>query len=174
MTSLSTLKGAIGEADAIVYYTQLGYTVSIPFATTEYDLVIERDGQFQRVQCKYTSKVRGYSYVVDFSIRRNNGTRRLRNTGFDILYCLCPDGSRYIVPADSIAPGREKRLLAKYLVLPALPKNTEALVSRCRRCNKSYEGPFAVCDKCRERVAEHQRQYRALKREQAQLPGETP
>ena len=47
-------KGNLAVASAIQHFVSGGYTVSIPLAdTAKYDLVVERDGRFQSVQCKY-------------------------------------------------------------------------------------------------------------------------
>lgn len=47
-------KGNLATASAIHRFVSAGYTVSIPMTdTAKYDLVIEQDGRFQAVQCKY-------------------------------------------------------------------------------------------------------------------------
>ena len=47
--------GRIGLSMAINYFTIMGYTVSLPMNDTQwYDLVIEKDGKFETVQCKAT------------------------------------------------------------------------------------------------------------------------
>jgi hypothetical protein len=47
-------KGNLATASAIHRFVSAGYTVSIPLTdTAKYDLVVERDGRFQAVQCKY-------------------------------------------------------------------------------------------------------------------------
>ena len=62
--------GRIGLSMAINYFTVNGYTVSIPMNDTQwYDIVIEKDGVFQTVQCKATSKD-----VIDF--RSTGGNKR--------------------------------------------------------------------------------------------------
>jgi hypothetical protein len=48
-------KGNLAVASAIQHSVSAGYTVSIPLSdTAKYDLVVERDGRFQAIQCKYT------------------------------------------------------------------------------------------------------------------------
>lgn len=98
----SSLKGAHVEADAIAFFTKLGYVVSIPFAPTGYDLVIERSGRFQRVQCKYAGrKHHNWGYIVHLTVWKKQ--RPVYHRNFDLLYCLTPDERRYIVPANCIA-----------------------------------------------------------------------
>jgi len=47
-------KGNLAIASAIRHFVSSGYTVSIPLAdTAKYDLVVERNGTFQAIQCKY-------------------------------------------------------------------------------------------------------------------------
>lgn len=49
-------KGRVGLSLAIGYYGTQGYTICIPLNDTQwYDLVIEKDGKFQTVQCKCTA-----------------------------------------------------------------------------------------------------------------------
>lgn len=49
-------KGRAGLSLAIAYFGSNGYTVSIPLNDTQwYDLIIEKDGKFQTVQCKFTA-----------------------------------------------------------------------------------------------------------------------
>lgn len=53
-------KGNAGLSLAIGYFGSNGYTVSVPLNDTQwYDLVIEKDGVFQTVQCKFTSSKTG-------------------------------------------------------------------------------------------------------------------
>lgn len=50
----SKQKGNLAVASAIAYFVSSGYTVSVPLSdTAKYDLVIEKQGVFQAVQCKY-------------------------------------------------------------------------------------------------------------------------
>lgn len=61
-------KGRAGMSFAIAYFGSNGYTVSVPLNDTQwYDLIIEKDGIFQTVQCKATGS--------------QNNTISLRNCG---------------------------------------------------------------------------------------------
>ncbi len=52
-------KGNLAIASAIKHFVSVGYTVSLPLSdTAKYDLVVERDGTFQAVQCKYAGHER--------------------------------------------------------------------------------------------------------------------
>lgn len=49
--------GRIGLSMAINYFTINGYTVSLPINDTQwYDLIVEKDGIFETVQCKCTDR----------------------------------------------------------------------------------------------------------------------
>ena len=48
-------KGQVAELAVMALAIARGYRVSIPFCEdTPYDLVVERHGKLERVQCKYT------------------------------------------------------------------------------------------------------------------------
>lgn len=67
-------KGNLAVANAITHYVTTGYTVSIPLAdTAKYDLVVERDGVFQAIQCKYAGFERGQGiYAVPLYVSGGN------------------------------------------------------------------------------------------------------
>jgi hypothetical protein len=103
-------KGNLAVASAIQHFVSAGYTVSIPLAdTAKYDLVVERDGRFQAVQCKYA----GYEgnrgiYSVPLYVsggNRSAGNRRIKyqNQDFDILFVLCANGRVCVIPFQEIA-----------------------------------------------------------------------
>ncbi len=104
------LKGNLAVASAIQRYVSDGYTVSLPLCdTARYDLVIERNGTFFAVQCKYA----GYEgnegiYSVPLYVsggNRSAGNRRLRYEAqdFDILYVLCANHRSYAIPFAEVA-----------------------------------------------------------------------
>ena len=58
--------GRVGLSMAINYFTIKGYTVSLPMNDTQwYDLIIEKDGIFETVQCKATGSLDG---KIDFRL----------------------------------------------------------------------------------------------------------
>jgi len=103
-------KGNLAVASAIKHYVSAGYTVSVPLSdTAKYDLVVERDGMFQAVQCKYA----GYEgnpgiFSVPLYVsggNRSAGNRRLKyqQADFDILFVLCANGRAYAIPFQEVA-----------------------------------------------------------------------
>lgn len=99
-----TRQGDIGEARAIYEYTRLGYTVSRTlFDSAKYELVIERDGEIQRVQVRTTTQKNRYGApLVQLSTSGGNTkvhTKRLRqDEDYDILFVLTDDNDCWSIP----------------------------------------------------------------------------
>ena len=80
-------RGRAGLSLAIAYFGTNGYTVSLPMNDTQwYDLIVEKDGVFQTVQCKFTATE---NKVIDF--RSHGGTKgtvygNLKDSPLDILF----------------------------------------------------------------------------------------
>ena len=105
--------GRIGLSMAINYFTCQGYTISLPLNDTQwYDLIIEKDGVFQTVQCKATQTDNG---VIDF---RNTGSTKgevydnpLNHSTLDYLFCVDKDLNMWNIPVkDLIAFGNKNRI----------------------------------------------------------------
>ena len=96
-------KGRAGMSAAIAYFGMNGYTVSIPLNDTQwYDLVVEKDGRFQTVQCKATGSAAG-----EISLRSCGGTKggaydNVLNHPVDLLFCLDRDQHMYVIPVDDM------------------------------------------------------------------------
>lgn len=81
-------KGNAGLALGIAYFSTNGYTVSLPLNDTQwYDMIVEKDGIFQTVQCKFTT-----SQDNRISLRSTGGTSgtvydRVTNHSLDLLFC---------------------------------------------------------------------------------------
>lgn len=100
-------KGNAGLAMEIAYFASNGYTVSIPLNDTQdYDIVVEKDGILQTVQCKATGSVTKYgNYQVSLaSCGGTNGHRykTLIETHVDLLFVLREDGVMYVMPTEII------------------------------------------------------------------------
>ena len=97
-------KGRAGLSMAIAYFGSNGYTVSLPLNDTQdYDLVIEKDGKFQSVQCKFggarcNNNKDAYSCGLRTIGAKGTFHGNVRDSGVDLLFCLRPDGIMYVIP----------------------------------------------------------------------------
>lgn len=105
--------GRIGLSMAINYFTINGYTVSIPMNDTQwYDLIIEKNGIFQTVQCKATGTEDG---TIDF--RSTGGTKGkeydniLNHSELTWLFCVNKDLSSWLIPYIDIKNSGNKHSL---------------------------------------------------------------
>lgn len=85
---------------AINYFTCQGYTISLPINDTQwYDLVIEKDGKFQTVQCKATQTENG-----EISLRNTGGTKGVEydnvtnHSELDYLFCVNKNLEMWCIP----------------------------------------------------------------------------
>ena len=96
-------KGNAGLSLAIAYFGTNDYTVSLPLNDTQwYDLIVEKDGIFQTVQCKFTS-----SKLNTISLTSCGGTRRtvydnILNHPLDLLFCADKDMNMWLIPMDDL------------------------------------------------------------------------
>lgn len=104
--------GRIGLSMAISYFTIQGYTISIPMNDTQwYDLVIEKDGVFQTVQCKATATE---NKIIDF--RSTGGTKGsvydnlLNHSELDLLFCVDKDLNMWLIPVKDITTSKQVTL----------------------------------------------------------------
>lgn len=101
----SKYKGDIGLSKAIAHFMESGYEVLLPIGDKRpYDLVVEKDGILQKVQCKYTSHKTKYGiYLVPLRIKGGNrssgNTAKIYNKeDFDILFAYTSEGTMYNIP----------------------------------------------------------------------------
>ena len=104
--------GRIGLSMAINYFTCKGYTISIPLNDTQwYDLIIEKDGKFETVQCKATQTQSG---KIDF--RSTGGTKGtiydnlLNHSELDWLFCVNKDLNMWLIPIKDITTTKQVTL----------------------------------------------------------------
>lgn len=92
---------------AIAYFGSNGYAVSVPLNDTQdYDLVVDMGGDLKKVQVKATnSKHSANSYSL--LLKTVSGTTRkvyktVVDTDIDYLFCLCGDGTMFLIPKEEI------------------------------------------------------------------------
>ena len=100
-------KGEVGEAVVLAELVKLGFVVLQPFGDNQpYDLVVDKDGNFFRLQCK-TGKLK--SGVVRFKTVSTTTTKGTpENKSYDgkieFFAVYCPDnGEVYLVPVSGVA-----------------------------------------------------------------------
>lgn len=103
-------KGRAGMALAIAYFGSNGYTVSIPLNDTQwYDLIVEKDGHFQTVQCKFTA-----SETKAINLKSAGGTKgtvydSVLDHPVDLLFCADDEQNLFVIPVkDIIEAGNTK------------------------------------------------------------------
>lgn len=96
-------KGRAGLAMAIAYYGSNGYTVCTPLNDTQwYDLIVEKDGIFQTIQCKATGSQENAISLRSFGGTAGKQYDNVLNHPVDILFCLDKDGFMYHIPIKDI------------------------------------------------------------------------
>lgn len=99
--------GNIGEAVALAEFTKRGYTVLIPFGqNAPYDLVVDINNRFYRIQCKSTEKVHDGEKMIFTTCRMNNITyQRTVYTSDEIdymfVYCI-ENGYMGLIPIEQL------------------------------------------------------------------------
>lgn len=104
--------GRIGLSMAINYFTIKGYTVSLPMNDTQwYDLIVEKDGKFETVQCKATQRT---EKIIELSSK--GGTKGiiydniLNHSNLDWLFCVDNELNMWLIPVKEITTTKEIRL----------------------------------------------------------------
>ncbi len=92
--------GELSEGLILAYLLRLGWVVSIPFGNNQrYDMVVERNGELLKAQCKTGRIVNG---CVQFATCSRNGvtqTRRAYHGEADIFLVYCHQNNAvYCVP----------------------------------------------------------------------------
>ncbi len=104
----SKRKGSLAVGHAIAYFINNNCSVFIPVSDCDkYDLVIDQNGSFQKVQCKYSgSKAKSGGFIVD--LRTFGGYRdktyyiRYGKDDFNLLFVYCSNGDKYLIPEEKV------------------------------------------------------------------------
>lgn len=103
-------KGLIGEFEFISHLLKKGITVLTPInPNSSYDLVIEKEGQFQRIQVKYCSPKGGVLIVhLDRPMRK---TKSYRDRNVDLIGVYDSQNDKfYLIPINEIKSRRKFHL----------------------------------------------------------------
>lgn len=100
----SNEKGARTEGAVLSVLLHTGYNVLVPFGVTRYDLVIETDEGFRRVQCKTGRVTRGGSLEFNVCSTPPGGQCRNYDGEIDYFGVYLPErGQVYLIPAEAVA-----------------------------------------------------------------------
>ena len=101
--------GRIGLSMAINYFTIQGYTILLPLNDTQwYDLIIEKDGIFETVQCKATQTENS-----QIELKSKGGTKGtvydslLNHKELDYLFCVNKDFNMWLIPVKEISTTKQ-------------------------------------------------------------------
>lgn len=103
-------RGRAGMSLAIAYFGSNGYTVSLPMNDTQwYDLIVEKDGIIQTVQCKFSS-----SENAEVSLTSKGGTNgsvydKVTEHPLDLLFCADKNMNLFVIPMEDIIKHGNKR-----------------------------------------------------------------
>lgn len=104
----SKRKGSLAVGEAISYFIGINCSVFIPVSDCDkYDLVINQNGSFKKIQCKYTGhKAPSGGFFVD--LRTFGGYRdktyyiRYGKEDFNLLFVYCSNGDKYLISEEMI------------------------------------------------------------------------
>lgn len=111
-------KGRAGLCFAIAYFGSNGWNVSLPLNDTQdYDLIIEKNNIFQKVQCKATrcKNKNNTFYIVQL---RSTGSHKIygtvKDSSADLLFVLTKEKQMYLIPINEITQSTSLTLNPDY------------------------------------------------------------
>jgi len=113
MQELSTVeKGTRAERAVLAALLRCGYNVLIPFGPVRYDLVREKDGRFERIQCKTATLMK--TGALRFALTNNppSMTHKTYVGEIDFFGVYSPDLDKvYLVPIEVVASHKREMWL---------------------------------------------------------------
>jgi len=96
------MKGMLGELEFTAHFLRKGYTVLTPVnPNSSYDLVIEKDGLFQRIQIKYCTPRNGIMRVeLDRPMRKTLPYKDREVDAMGVYDAV--NGKFYLIPVESL------------------------------------------------------------------------
>ena len=108
----SRKQGDVGTGFAIAHFLSNGYTVSIPISDSQaYDLVVEKSGQFLKVQAKtcFKKRVQGNCSFYNVELRTVSNTRgkklsirKLTKDDCDLIFIVDGENKKYLIPFSNV------------------------------------------------------------------------
>lgn len=101
-------QGDAGLGIAIGWFSENGYTVSVPLTDSQdYDLIVDKDDVLQRVQVKTTTYQRKGVYQVSMTIKGGNRSgigkiKKFVHTTIDLLFVVTSERDIYLIPTDRV------------------------------------------------------------------------
>jgi hypothetical protein len=108
-----TRQGDLGEGSAVDWFLRQGAVVALPLGySPDYDVIVDLDGRLARVQVKTSvvqrptsaGDVRYRVFIATMGGNRSwNGlVKRFDSSRFDLLFALCGNGRRWLIPSNRI------------------------------------------------------------------------
>lgn len=96
-------QGSITETQLVACFTKAGYQVLLPVGVARYDLVVEKDGEYLRVQAK-TGRLRNGAILANgYSNPGGRELRKYTKEEVDAIGIYCADTNEcYLVPIDQM------------------------------------------------------------------------
>lgn len=104
MNTSPKIVGERSEGQILAVFLKAGKTVLIPFGDSQrYDLVLDEDGKFIRVQCKTGRIEKGCIVFNSCSVNWSTKVRRDYKGQADLFAIYVPETSQtYLLPVDSV------------------------------------------------------------------------
>lgn len=92
-------KGRAGFSLAIAYFGANGYTVCLPINDTQwYDMIVEKDGVMQTVQCKFTGSKANEVYLRSCGGSNGKVYDNVLDHPLDLLFCADKNKNLFLIP----------------------------------------------------------------------------
>lgn len=102
-------QGDAGLGIAVGWFVTNGYTVCIPLTDSQgYDLVVEDSSGLHKVFVRTTTRTHSKGKIFECGLRTQGGNksqfkiRKFDRDLVDIVFIVCGDGAKYLIPAQTI------------------------------------------------------------------------
>lgn len=106
-------KGRAGLSLAIAYFGSNGYTVSLPINDTQwYDLLIEKNGIIQTVQCKFTASKDNNIVLKSCGGTKGTAYDSVLNHPLDLLFCADANKNLFVIPMKDLREAGNQKTIS--------------------------------------------------------------